>query len=128
MKLLILILLCMLPGVAWADVTCTATGKPVPLDVKCPIAPINKDCPSDYPVKTILPSGNVKCDIGPDTSWHLLTVSHSGTVSLIKGLSKGECENVSGYLLGTISIKPGTYSKLSDAKSPENIDRAECFQ
>lgn len=63
-----------------------------------------------------------------DTSWHLLTVSHLGTVSLIKGLSKKQCNDVSGYLLGTILIEPGTWDNLRDGKSSSNIDRAECFQ
>lgn len=39
-------------------------------------------------------------EAAPDTSWHLLTKTEGGTVSLLKGLSKHECEFVRARMLG----------------------------
>lgn len=66
-------------------------------------------------------------DDNQNTSWHLLTVSHSGTVSLIKGLSKGECEELEKRVRYKI-MKVGKIYPNNDDSEPSDIDRAECFQ
>ena len=64
----------------------------------------------------------------PDTSWHLLTQSFGGTVSLIKGLTKEECE-AAQYKLYT---HPSTWWQEHMASPvyqlPGDIRTAECFQ
>lgn len=56
----------------------------------------------------------------PNRDWHLLAVSYGGTVSLIKDLTKDECEKTRSSLMwipdGFSDVAPGT------------IKRAECFQ
>lgn len=59
--LLLPAILLLVPGVAWADITCIANGKP-PIDGKCPSAAVNKDCPANYPFKSKLPNGNILCE------------------------------------------------------------------
>lgn len=54
----------------------------------------------------------------PDHSYHLLTISNGGTVSLIKDLTKRECDEVARKLWHT------AWSTLQ----PGDIKSAECFQ
>jgi hypothetical protein len=53
------------------------------------------------------------------TSWHLLTVSYGGTVSLIKGLSESECLASQDKLLGKAS---------NEWAHSSGIKTAECFE
>jgi hypothetical protein len=57
----------------------------------------------------------------PDSSWHLLTISNGGTVSLIKGLTKKECDEAANRAL------PHYHLGLNPVESSD-IKSAECFQ
>ena len=108
----LLILLCMLPGVAWADCQMPAPeGKPI----------CTESGWSDHIFSQAPKPYNIRED---KSDWHLLTVSHSGTVSLIRELSKGECEEVK-YKLHVLYYCPNNGECHKD---DSDIDRAACFQ
>jgi hypothetical protein len=85
----------------------------------------NRGLVCDLPVTptwNLLDNGNrgLVCDLPVTPTWHLLTQSYGGTVSLIKDLTKHECEFARDaaipYLSGSHMISPG------------DIKTAECFQ
>jgi hypothetical protein len=102
-------------------------------------APINIPCP---PAILHLKGGTVACDmngcrpLNTDHSYHLLTISNGGTVSLIKGLTKKECDEAAtmakptnGYWhcegkFGCSWVWTATAGDLQ----PGDIKSAECFQ
>ena len=59
---------------------------------------------------------------GEDRSWHLLTQSEGGTVSLLKDLTKHECEFARDRVLNE------KFSLGSHTVQPGEIKSAECFQ
>ena len=62
----------------------------------------------------------------PDHSWHLLTISNGGTVSLIKGLTKRECEEARSKIEIVWCYSPDGDGACTTA--PGDIKSAECFQ
>lgn len=60
----------------------------------------------------------------PDANWHLLTQSYGGTVSLLKGLTKPECDHVVVLLKDAI----GAAIRAPQLVTPGDIKSAECFQ
>lgn len=125
MKLALAIILLLVPSVAWG-LQCEPKSDGTPTCVGMGDTHIeHDDLPYDLPF--LCPSGlffdpeSNSCVLShhKDTSWHLLTVSHSGTVSLVKGLSKGECKKTSDELI---------YDPRISVKSNSHIDRAECYQ
>jgi hypothetical protein len=61
-------------------------------------------------------------EIKPLRTWHLLTQSYGGTVSLLKDLDQHECEFARGRALG--NVPTGQWQ----APQPGDIKTAECFQ
>ena len=69
-------------------------------------------------------------------TWHLLTISYGGTVSLIKGLTKDECEKTRIKSLpgdGGQCIKRNPDGTIEDRGVPcdiwpSDIKTAECFE
>lgn len=131
MKYVLAIILLLMPSVAWADIAKVCRGVPYPETDEyliCSqesgwIEPImcNGE-PCDFSAAKTAKKGDI-CTFacGKDTSWHLLTVSHSGMVSLIRGLSKGECEKAKKL---SFTDRPDGMFDYEDS----DIDRAECFQ
>jgi len=60
-----------------------------------------------------------------DHSWHLLTISNGGTVSLIKGLTKRECDEAVKRIPIGCKMPPGVGGCTL---LPGDIKSAECFQ
>lgn len=58
----------------------------------------------------------------PDRSYHLLTISNGGTVSLIMDLTKRECDEAQSEI--QIGCRPGEWCTVD----PGDIKSAECFQ
>lgn len=71
--------------------------------------------------------GPVQCTnpCPPDAtrSWHLLTQSYGGTVSLLKDLTKHECETLEAKLSWSCSAE-----QCTRMLTPDLIKSAECFQ
>lgn len=67
-----------------------------------------------------------KAPVPPPKTWHLLTVSNKGTVSIVKDLTKDECdkayEKLYGYMLHFSNSSAGTWMHPSD------FNTAECFE
>lgn len=59
----------------------------------------------------------------PDRSWRLLTQSYGGTVSLLKDLTKHECETLEAKLSWSCSAE-----QCTRMLTPDLIKSAECFQ
>lgn len=57
------------------------------------------------------------------TNWHLMTKSRGGTVSLIKGITKKECEIMRHHLGAWCDRPAGVYNL-----NPGDIETAECFE
>ena len=66
--------------------------------------------------------------IMPDTSWHLLTQSFGGAVSLITGLTKEECEAAQYRLYTHPSLWWQEHMASTVYQLPGDIRTAECFQ
>ena len=64
------------------------------------------------------------CEMEP-SNWHLLTKSHGGTVSLIQGLTKKECDNLA---LRLTPVYSGVCSGCIVTETNEAIVSVECFQ
>ena len=61
--------------------------------------------------------------LADEANWHLVTKSYGGTVSLIKGLTKKECEEMRHHIGGWWDLPPGTYDL-----GRGSIESAECFE
>ena len=59
-----------------------------------------------------------------EANWHLLTKSHGGTVSLINGLTKAQCDK----LACDVRIACNAPSGSMWMSSAGDIETAECFQ
>lgn len=69
-----------------------------------------------------------------ERNWHLLTISYGGTVSLVKDITKHECE----FAMHRVKGEPATEEEVAAAQkrrenawatiNPGDIKSAECFQ
>lgn len=114
--------LALLPCVASAEETGTGTVEGVTTNWPLPLSMIQT-------AKSYAP-----------TTWHLLTRANNGTVSLVRGLTKDQCEFASNRLRGL----PATATEKAIARDdstrhhantgvvrimdPGNIATAECFE
>jgi len=93
-------------------------------DIPCP--PISSELPKgfcfDLSTEKIMSDG-ISCKSEPVT-WHLLTKSRSGEVSLIKGLTEKECKTTMENLLPHWS----DCLKCVYTSSPSDIELAKCFE
>ena len=64
------------------------------------------------------------CQMEP-SNWHLLTRSHDGKISLVKGLTKKECDKL---VLILTPVYPGNCSGCIVTETDTTIVSAECFQ
>ncbi len=73
-----------------------------------------------------IPSGTMGMS---EANWHLLTLSHGGTVSLVHGLTKEACEKARTLALDILSIDArGNFTSRTVHVTSGTIIRAECFQ
>jgi hypothetical protein len=93
-------------------------------DIPCPT--ISSELPKGLcfdPSTGKIMNDGISCKMEPVT-WHLLTKSQGGTVSLIKGLTEKECKTVWEKLMSHCPNGPGTICLVG----PSSIVSAECFE
>jgi hypothetical protein len=121
MKSTISIMALLLASPAMAESQCfNSLGR----DIPCP--PISSELPKGFCLDRStgkIMSDGISCKMEPVT-WHLLTKSQGGTVSLIKGLTEKECKTVSEKLMSHCPNAPGTICLVG----PSSIASAECFE
>lgn len=101
------------PGYTIEHVACPPT---VPIAVKAPSGPSN--CLPWPPASDMTP---IPCSAPPpeDRSWHLMSVTYGGTVTLLKGLTHHEAEFMYDRLMGL----PAAATEKEAAKEKADDDR-----